>query len=93
MSPHPEPNDYQPLSCRACAKAATLGFDYSMAFQPIANAAQKRVMGYEALARGLGGEPAGTEYQHLRDFNFELFQGYLFARPAFESLPEVQWPE
>jgi len=22
----------------------------------------------------------------------QYFQGYLFARPAFEALPEVRWP-
>ncbi len=36
------------------------------------------------------------EYLALRDLGIELFQGYLFARPAFEALPEVsdaRWAE
>lgn len=73
MLSHPEPNDYQRLSCRACAKGTALGFDYSMAFQPIVNAAQKRVVGYEALARGLGGEPAGTVMAKVNADNLYRF--------------------
>jgi EAL domain-containing protein (putative c-di-GMP-specific phosphodiesterase class I) len=30
-----------------------------------------------------------AELQTLRHFGIELFQGYLFARPAFEALPEI----
>jgi EAL domain-containing protein (putative c-di-GMP-specific phosphodiesterase class I) len=29
----------------------------------------------------------------LDGMGIRLFQGYLFARPGFESLPEVTWPE
>jgi EAL domain-containing protein (putative c-di-GMP-specific phosphodiesterase class I) len=32
------------------------------------------------------------EYQVLRRCGIYLMQGYLFARPAFEALPEVTWP-
>ncbi|RYX94723.1 MAG: EAL domain-containing protein [Comamonadaceae bacterium] len=28
----------------------------------------------------------------LRGFGITLFQGYLFAKPGFECLPEVRWP-
>jgi EAL domain-containing protein (putative c-di-GMP-specific phosphodiesterase class I) len=28
----------------------------------------------------------------LQALGIYLFQGYLFARPAFEALPEVAWP-
>jgi EAL domain-containing protein (putative c-di-GMP-specific phosphodiesterase class I) len=33
------------------------------------------------------------EYHALRDCGIELMQGYLFARPGFESLPAVTLPE
>jgi EAL domain-containing protein (putative c-di-GMP-specific phosphodiesterase class I) len=32
------------------------------------------------------------ELHALRDMGVELFQGYLLAKPAFESLPEVHFP-
>ena len=33
------------------------------------------------------------EYVALRELGVSLFQGYFFAKPGFESLPEVTWPE
>ena len=33
------------------------------------------------------------EYLALRDCGIKLMQGYLFARPGFESLPAVTLPE
>jgi len=33
------------------------------------------------------------EYVWFRDEGFRWFQGYLFARPAFEKFPEVHYPE
>lgn len=33
------------------------------------------------------------EYEAVRDCGIELMQGYLFARPAFEALPEVTLPK
>ena len=41
---------------------------------------------------GEGVETPG-ELQALRDMGVELFQGYLLAKPGFESLPEVRFPE
>ena len=32
------------------------------------------------------------DYATLRRLGIELMQGYLFARPALEALPEVDWP-
>ena len=32
------------------------------------------------------------ELEYLLSIGVYLFQGYLFARPAFEALPEVSWP-
>lgn len=33
------------------------------------------------------------EYRWLRDAGITLFQGYLFAKPAFEALPPIHLPE
>jgi EAL domain-containing protein (putative c-di-GMP-specific phosphodiesterase class I) len=35
------------------------------------------------------GVETSQEYHWLRDANVKLFQGYYFARPAFEALPDV----
>jgi EAL domain-containing protein (putative c-di-GMP-specific phosphodiesterase class I) len=52
-----------------------------------------------ALASALGqnvvaeGVETVEEYQAVRDCGIRLMQGYLFAKPGFERLPEVNWPE
>jgi EAL domain-containing protein (putative c-di-GMP-specific phosphodiesterase class I) len=33
------------------------------------------------------------EWEVLQAMGVRLFQGYLFARPAFEQLPPVRWPD
>ncbi len=33
------------------------------------------------------------EYRLLRSTGISLMQGYLFAKPMFEALPEVEWPD
>jgi EAL domain-containing protein (putative c-di-GMP-specific phosphodiesterase class I) len=43
----------------------------------------------EVIAEGI--ERAG-ELETLQTLGVRYFQGFLFARPAFESLPEVTWP-
>lgn len=68
-----QPCDYQPLSCQACQHGEALGFDFSMAFQPIVDMTERRVLGYEALARGLGGESAGAVMAQVNDSNLYRF--------------------
>ncbi|MER1941514.1 MULTISPECIES: EAL domain-containing protein [unclassified Castellaniella] len=34
-----------------------------------------------------------AEYQTLRAMGIYYFQGFLFAKPAFEQLPAIYWPE
>lgn len=43
----------------------------------------------EVIAEGV---ETMAEYALLRSFGIYFFQGYMFARPAFEALPLVQWP-
>lgn len=46
------------MTCDGCSTSSALDFDFSMAFQPIYDAVEDRVWGYEALVRGLSGEGA-----------------------------------
>lgn len=52
-----------------------------------------------ALARTLGqnvvaeGVETAEEYLAVRACGIRLMQGYLFAKPGFELLPEVHWPD
>lgn len=48
-----------------------------------------RKLKIQVIAEGI--ESQG-EVHALRDMGVELFQGYLLAKPAFESLPEVHYP-
>ncbi|MGV8960171.1 MAG: EAL domain-containing protein [Stenotrophomonas sp.] len=47
-------------------------------------------LGIRVIAEGV--ETRG-EWKALEALGFHLFQGYLFAKPAFEQLPAVEWPD
>ena len=47
-------------------------------------------LGIDVVAEGVETQP---EYAWLARQGIRLFQGYLFAKPAFESLPAVHYPE
>ena len=47
------------MACQSCRESTRLDFEFSMAFQPIYDAVDERVWGYEALVRGLDGQGAG----------------------------------
>ncbi|RXH58174.1 EAL domain-containing protein [Granulicella sibirica] len=49
-----------------------------------------KALGMEMLAEGV---ETFEEFETLRDCGVRLMQGYLFAKPAFEKLPPVSWPE
>lgn len=61
--------------------------------------AEEIVRSTAAMAKRLGikiiGECVETraEFDILLDCGITLMQGYLFAKPTFESLPEITWPE
>ncbi|EGR2795270.1 EAL domain-containing protein [Vibrio navarrensis] len=61
------------ITCRNCADKNQLGFDFSMAFQPIINCHTQSVFGYEALVRGLNNEPAFSIISRITDENRYLF--------------------
>jgi len=47
-------------------------------------------LGIDVVAEGVETQP---EYAWLARQGIRLFQGYLFSKPAFESLPAVHYPE
>jgi EAL domain-containing protein (putative c-di-GMP-specific phosphodiesterase class I) len=63
------PSDFAPLNCRACADGASLGFEISMAFQPIFDTDAKQIYSHEALVRGVHNEPASAVFAHVGDHN------------------------
>jgi EAL domain-containing protein (putative c-di-GMP-specific phosphodiesterase class I) len=50
--------DFRTLGCIECLEGAGLGFDFSMAFQPIVNTTADVIFAHEALVRGLNNESA-----------------------------------
>ncbi|MBB3168839.1 EAL domain-containing protein [Simiduia aestuariiviva] len=67
------PTDYQELQCAQCINGQALGFDFSMAFQPIVDIQKREVFAYEALARGLAGESAASVFEHVNADNLYRF--------------------
>lgn len=61
--------NFRSLGCADCASGAALGFDFTMAFQPIVDLATETVFAHEALARGLKGEPAGEVFRQVNEDN------------------------
>ncbi|MDA3913011.1 EAL domain-containing protein [Oleiagrimonas sp.] len=49
-----------------------------------------RALDIDVIAEGV---ETLAEMDLLADMGIELFQGFLFAQPAFERLPVVTWPE
>ena len=67
------PSDYVPLNCGACLDGAGLGFEISMAFQPIFDTESKQVHSHEALVRGVHNEPASAVFAPMGDHNLYRF--------------------
>lgn len=61
------------MKCAGCQNPKGLGFDFSMAFQPIADAATGALFAYEALVRGARGEPASTVLGAVNEDNRYAF--------------------
>ena len=57
------------LYCEQCRKETDLGFDFTMAFQPIIHCSERRIFGYEALVRGLNNESAYSIISQVNDDN------------------------
>lgn len=64
-----ENQNYKAIGCDECTKGAGLGFDFTMAFQPIVNTTSKEIFAQEALVRGMNEEPAGEILGRINDAN------------------------
>ena len=61
--------EYKSIGCWECTKGAGLGFDFTMAFQPIVDTTSKKIFAQEALVRGINGEPSGEILGLINDAN------------------------
>ncbi len=59
----------QPSGCGACRNGNGLGFELSMAFQPIVDVPRRSVFAYEALVRGTDGASAGQVLSRVNEEN------------------------
>lgn len=59
--------------CSGCKDGDALNFDFSMAFQPIANFRSQTIFAYEALVRGPNGEGALSVLDRVTDANRYAF--------------------
>jgi EAL domain-containing protein (putative c-di-GMP-specific phosphodiesterase class I) len=59
--------------CSQCRGLDALGFEISMAFQPIVDLSDGSVFAQEALVRGSGGESAATVFGQVNDDNLYRF--------------------
>lgn len=64
---------HKPSPCSACKNGVEQPFAYTMAFQPIVDVAKRTVYAYEALVRGLDGEPASSILSQLTRENLYAF--------------------
>ena len=61
--------DLRDYSCKQCLDKIDLGFDFTMAFQPIVQCVSQTIFGYEALVRGLNNESAFSIIERVNDEN------------------------
>jgi EAL domain-containing protein (putative c-di-GMP-specific phosphodiesterase class I) len=62
-----------PRLCTGCRDGDALDFDFSMAFQPIVDTETGAPFAFEALVRGLNGEPAGEILSRVTEENRYAF--------------------
>ncbi|WP_439847270.1 hypothetical protein, partial [Enterococcus faecium] len=77
---HSTTNEFDKLTCMQCADENKLGFEFTMAFQPIIDCSKRRIFGYEALVRGVNNESAFTIISQINEEN----------RYAFDQLCRVK---
>jgi EAL domain-containing protein (putative c-di-GMP-specific phosphodiesterase class I) len=68
-----KPADFRELTCAQCREGAGLGFEFTMAFQPIVDLPKKQIFAYEALVRGLNGEGADFILAKVNEANLYSF--------------------
>ncbi|RRV10543.1 EAL domain-containing protein [Pseudomonas sp. v388] len=63
------PSTFKSLGCAECRNLEGLGFEFTMAFQPVFNVRTGQAYAYEALVRGLDGESAASILSKVNDTN------------------------
>lgn len=81
-------NPNQITGCGKCNETQGDEIEFSIAFQPIVNLEEKTVFGYEALVRGVDGEPASFILDKLNDTNRYAFDQSIRVR-AIEKAVEL----
>ncbi|RZJ15357.1 MAG: EAL domain-containing protein [Acidovorax sp.] len=88
---------FEPVGCQSCRDKTQLPFEFTMAFQPIMDLERDRPFAYEALVRGINGEPAGTVLSWVDDANRYRFDQAcrvkaieLASRLGLAALPECR---
>ena len=61
--------DFREVGCGECANGSLMGFDFTMALQPIVNTSTNSIWAHEALVRGLNNEPSGHVFANVNDSN------------------------
>ena len=69
MHDQPPALPFRALGCAECRNHEALGFDFTMAFQPIFNVRTRQPFAYEALVRGLNGESAFSILSKVTETN------------------------
>ena len=64
-------NEVRP--CSLCREEEPLGFDFTMAFQPIVDIRNRSVYAYESLIRGVDGSSAASILEQVTDSNRYVF--------------------
>ncbi len=64
-----EQPDFREVGCGECVNGSLLGFDFTMALQPIVNISTNSIWAHEALVRGLDNEPSGHVFANVNDSN------------------------
>jgi EAL domain-containing protein (putative c-di-GMP-specific phosphodiesterase class I) len=72
--------------CSGCRDEPALGFSFSMAFEPVIDVLDRRVIAYEALVRGVGGEGAASVLRHVDERN-----RYAFDQAA--RVAAIEWAQ
>lgn len=85
------PTDFRTLNCNECSQGADLGFDFTMAFQPIVNTTTQTIFAYEALVRGLNQEPAGEILSKVNQTNRYRFDQACRVK-AIKLAAQLQMP-
>ena len=82
---------HHPAACTQCAGDVQLGFDFTMAFQPIVNAKTQDIFAFEALARGSNNEPAGWVFAQVNEQNRYRFDQQCRIK-AIEQAARLRMP-